>query len=185
MILLVYGVQRTYLFTSRQVRLLDIESRGPVYSHLLEIVEGLSTIRAFGWQDLIQAEHIKRLDRSQRAHYLLRCIRTWLSLVLDILVALLAMTVVVLPVSSGTIRKTCQGSSLGIVLLSLVFFTDSIRNLVENWTWLETSMGAMSRIRKFAADVAPENKSWEKETPPLHWPNHGHIEFREVCASYG
>ncbi|KAL1981835.1 hypothetical protein VTN96DRAFT_2080 [Rasamsonia emersonii] len=40
-------VQLYYLRTSRQVRLLDIEAKAPLYTHFLETVRGISTVRAF------------------------------------------------------------------------------------------------------------------------------------------
>ncbi|KAH1516225.1 hypothetical protein KXX18_007884, partial [Aspergillus fumigatus] len=46
-ILALWVLQRFYLHTSRQVRLRDIEAKAPLYSHLLETIDGLATIRAF------------------------------------------------------------------------------------------------------------------------------------------
>lgn len=43
----VYMVQRFYLKTSRQLRLLDLEAKSPLYSHFMETLSGLITIRAF------------------------------------------------------------------------------------------------------------------------------------------
>lgn len=48
--LAVWILQKYYLRTSRQVRLLDLEAKSPLYSHFIESLSGLVTIRAFGWQ---------------------------------------------------------------------------------------------------------------------------------------
>jgi ABC-type multidrug transport system fused ATPase/permease subunit len=51
LILAVYFLQKFYLRTSRQIRFLDLECKSPLYTHVAETLEGLSTIRAFGWQE--------------------------------------------------------------------------------------------------------------------------------------
>ncbi len=47
-------LQKYYLRTSRQMRLLDLEAKSPLYSHFIESLSGLVTIRAFGWGDYFQ-----------------------------------------------------------------------------------------------------------------------------------
>jgi ATP-binding cassette subfamily C (CFTR/MRP) protein 1 len=48
---LILVLQKYYLRTSRQMRLLDLEAKSPLYSHFLESLTGLVEIRAFGWSD--------------------------------------------------------------------------------------------------------------------------------------
>ncbi|KAF6524509.1 hypothetical protein HZS61_013008 [Fusarium oxysporum f. sp. conglutinans] len=45
---LLYSVQRFYLRTSRQLRLLDLEAKSPLYTHFMDTVRGITTLRAFG-----------------------------------------------------------------------------------------------------------------------------------------
>lgn len=107
----VYVLQKIYLRTSRQLRYLDLEARSPLYSHFTETLSGLSTIRAFGWQEAETARNIKYLDASQRPFYLLFCIQRWLTLVLDLMVAGLAVIVIALAV--------CLRSSTAVGLLGV------------------------------------------------------------------
>ena len=97
-VLAFYALQKVYLLTSRQLRFLDLEARSPVYTHFLECLEGLSTIRAFGWSLAAQDMEIERLDISQKPYYLLYCLQRWLSLVLDFMVAAVGIVVVALAV---------------------------------------------------------------------------------------
>jgi ATP-binding cassette subfamily C (CFTR/MRP) protein 1 len=94
--LAIYYLQKVYLRTSRQLRILELESRSPVYALFLETLEGLVTIRGFGWQTAMTEENIRRLDKSQVPYYLMFCIQRWLALVLDLMVAGLAVAVVTL-----------------------------------------------------------------------------------------
>jgi ABC-type multidrug transport system fused ATPase/permease subunit len=47
----VYAIQKFYLRTSRQIRVLDLELQSPLVAQFSETIEGLATIRAFGWQE--------------------------------------------------------------------------------------------------------------------------------------
>jgi ATP-binding cassette subfamily C (CFTR/MRP) protein 1 len=49
---------------------------------------------------------------------------------------------------------------------------------------LETSIGAVSRIKAFSADTPSENLPAEMVVPPENWPMRGFIEIRNVSASY-
>jgi ABC-type multidrug transport system fused ATPase/permease subunit len=108
-----YFLQHVYLRTSRQLRLLDLESRSPLYSHFLETLDGLATIRAFGWGEASTAQNRKLLDHSQRPAYLLYCIQRWLNLVLDLIVA--AEAVLVLGLAFG-LRSSTTAGLLGVSL---------------------------------------------------------------------
>jgi ATP-binding cassette, subfamily C (CFTR/MRP), member 1 len=178
----VYFLQKFYLLTSRQLRFLDLEARSPLYTHFLESMEGLATLRAFGWQGVAQEMEIKRLDTSQRPYYMLYCIQRWLSLVLDLMVAILAVIVVALAVS---LRSTSSGAAIGIALNNILGFNQSLRVLVDSWTQLETALGAIARLKNFEATVVSENKPWECQEPLKNWPDRGSIQFRDVTASYG
>jgi ABC-type multidrug transport system fused ATPase/permease subunit len=112
-ILAVYLLQKVYLRTSRQLRFLDIEARTPVYSHFLETLEGLSTIRAFGWEESFIRSNNIYLDNSQKPYYLLFCIQRWLALVLDLMVAALAILVVAFALS---LREFTSPGLLGVSL---------------------------------------------------------------------
>jgi len=177
----VYFLQRFYLMTSRQLRYLDLEARSPLYTQFLESLEGLSTIRAMGWQESCLAMQARCLDAGQRPYYLLYCIQRWLNLVLDILVAILATIVVAMSVK---IPSSTSGAAIGVALNNVLGFTQSLSAVVDAFTQLETSVGAVARIKNFEIEVVSEHLPKEIETPPESWPETGHIEFRGVTAAY-
>ena len=91
-----YLIQKVYLRTSRQLRLLDLENKAPLYSLFEESLSGMTTIRAFGWHKALDDKNHMLLDRSQRPFYLLFAVQRWLTLVLDLLVAAVAVLLMVL-----------------------------------------------------------------------------------------
>ncbi|MGI4815732.1 MAG: ABC transporter transmembrane domain-containing protein, partial [Janthinobacterium lividum] len=173
----IYLLQKVYLHTSRQLRFLDLESRSPVYSHFLETLEGLSTIRAFGWQRQSVATNIERLDISQIPYYMMSCIQRWLNLALDLLIAGLAVIIIALAV---TMRGTTSGGQIGIALNVVLVFNSTLRGMIESWTLLEISLGAIARLKTFEATTIPEDLPKETAEPPADWPSAGAIEFTDI-----
>jgi len=53
-----------------------------------------------------------------------------------------------------------------------------------NRTQLETSLGAISRIKGLEETLLPEDNESEESEPFPEWPDKGAIEFQEVVAAY-
>ena len=179
--LVVYVIQKVYLATSRQLRFLDLEARALVNASFLETLEGVATIRAFGWQPQFIRDNVKKLDLSLRPAYMLTCIQRWLDLVLDLMVPGLAIGTIGLAIA---LKGTTTGGQIGIALNVVLQVNGLLLRLVQSWTRLETSLGALSRLRAFERDVLPEDKEGESQTPPPAWPTQGALEFDNMSASY-
>lgn len=177
---LLYLIQSYYLRTSRQLRLLEIEAKAPLLSNFLETLSGLASIRAYGWTDAYMERNHRILNTSQKPYYLLRCIQRWLTLVLDLLVAGIAILLVALAtnVSSGST------SFLGVAFYSVVSFSITLQQLVTEWTQLEMSLGAINRVRSYVSNTVHEDLVGESDELPPDWPRNGAIKFCDVSASY-
>ncbi|KAI8944427.1 P-loop containing nucleoside triphosphate hydrolase protein [Xylaria longipes] len=180
-IFVLYLIQRFYLRTSRQLRLLELETSAPLFSHFIESLSGLVTIRAFGWTEEYTNKTNRLLDQSQKPFYLLLCIQRWLVLVLDLVVAGLAVLLVGLAVA---LRSRINPGLLGIALVQLPSLSHALTALVQFWTLLETSLGAIARIKDFSDTTPEEAIAQESSEPPSNWPSHGAVTFESVSACY-
>ncbi|KAH8200433.1 hypothetical protein TruAng_005396 [Truncatella angustata] len=176
-----YFIQRFYLKTSRQLRLLEIEANAPLFSHLIETQSGLATIRSFGWTRDYTLKNRLRLDESQKPYYLLLCIQRWLVLVLDLVVAGLTAVLVGMAVA---LRTKLDAGFLGLALVGMMNLSHSLTDLVQHYTMLETTLGAIARIKDFAENTPAERRPGEDDSPDVSWPSQGAIEFKNVFASY-
>ncbi|KAK1967123.1 hypothetical protein LY78DRAFT_19390 [Colletotrichum sublineola] len=197
LILVFYYIQSAYLRTSRQLRLLDLEEKAPVYTHFLETLSGLSTLRAHSITDPSIAHSYTLIDRSQRPFYILLLTQQWLTLVLDLTTAALAILVVGLAVR---LRATVSVGLTGVSLVQLISFTETLKLLIQFWTSLETSIGAVARIKNFSEETTDEveddalKRSSLTTTPEERgpaatmdmngWPGSGAIELCDISASY-
>ncbi|RDK41575.1 ABC transporter [Aspergillus phoenicis ATCC 13157] len=176
-----YFLQKFYLRTSRQLRFMELEAKSPLYSNFMETVNGLVTIRAFGWQSNFLTNICCLTDASQRPYYLLFVIQRWLTLVLDMVVA--GMATLIVGIAVGAPGSIGAGSA-GLGLLNIINVSESLKQLISNWTVLETSIGAVSRVRQFQDEVQPEDRPDGHIEVPARWPERGDVKFFNVFASY-
>jgi ATP-binding cassette subfamily C (CFTR/MRP) protein 1 len=179
-IVALYFIQKFYLRCSRQMRLLDLEHKSPLYQQFTETLEGLETIRAFGWQAYCDNKALERLNTSQRPYYLLFMIQRWLNLVLDALVCSMAVMLVALALC---IPGAATGGSIGVALSSVLSFNTSLKMLIMTWTQAETSLGSVARTKSFEEHTPSENNPDEDLQPPKDWPT-GKLEVEKMTLSY-
>ncbi|KAI9043097.1 canalicular multispecific organic anion transporter 1 [Aspergillus affinis] len=179
---LLYLVQRYYLQTSRQLRLLDLEAKGPLYTHFLDTLKGIATLRAFVFISEDIQKNDRLIDSSQRAAYLLPMVQEWLSLVLNLIVMVIAAVMTTLAV-----HLQSSSAFAGASMYSLMSFWESLSGIVVYYTRLETSIGAIARLKAFNDTVTPEGREGPGEEdiiPDESWPDRGLVELRGVSARY-
>ncbi|RAK89341.1 hypothetical protein BO79DRAFT_237457 [Aspergillus costaricaensis CBS 115574] len=188
LLLVCYFLQRYYLRTSRQIRLLSIETKAPLYQHLSETLSGVSTIRAFRRQRWFESNNLLLVDDSQKCVYTLFMIQQWLTLAMDLLASGLVVLLMILIVFT---RDSFNSGSSGTAIVTLMSFTQSLARLLKFWSLTESCLGAVSRIKSFGETVPSEEQSKRFDANSLlslnekvSWPSHGEIEFDKVVAAY-
>jgi ATP-binding cassette subfamily C (CFTR/MRP) protein 1 len=176
-----YVLQSVYLRTSRQLRLLDLEAKSPLYTHYGETIDGLATIRAYGWQHQYVNRGMAFLDHSQSPYYLLYCAQRWLNFVLDMTVAGIATLLVGIGFALRH-SSTVNGGSIGVALVNIIGFNQSLALLVQNWTLLETSLGAIARISDLVANTPAESPGGETGGASELPQSAMEVQFRGVSA---
>ncbi|KGO43779.1 ABC transporter, integral membrane type 1 [Penicillium expansum] len=179
-----FFIQAYYLRTSRQVRLLDIEAKAPLYTHFLETIHGISIIKAFDWGPQLREKSHSLLNRSQRPVYMLYSIQQWLILVLDLFVGAIAVILIAMITS---LRDQFSGASIGVALNILLTLNQTLANALKMWTMTEISVGAVSRVQRFIEDTPSEERRGVSPIAsqlPDDWPCSGAVEFTDVTAGY-
>ena len=176
-----YLIQKFYLRTSRQLRFLDLEAKSPLYAQFVETLSGLVTIRAFGWQRALEKKNWYLLDESQKPYYLMWAVQRWLTLVLDMIVAAIAVLLSILVVA---LRGFLTPGFAGVALVNVVLFSQQLRLLMTFFTQMETHIGAISRVKAFTNSTTGEDLPEENGQAPPTWPDRGVITFKALSATY-
>jgi ATP-binding cassette, subfamily C (CFTR/MRP), member 1 len=72
-----------------------------------------------------------------------------------------------------------------VSLVQLITFAETIKMLIQWWTSLETSIGAVARIKRFSEETPDENLPGENKPPLANWPLNGEVLVKDATASYG
>ncbi|KAI4747400.1 multidrug resistance-like protein [Aureobasidium sp. EXF-12298] len=161
--LVFYLVQGVYLRTSRQMRHLDLEEKAPVYTQFMETLDGLVTIRAFNWSRPSIKHNFEIVD------------------LLELVITAIAVLVVGIVVG---MRGSSSPGFTGIALTQIISFTTNLKYLIMFWTQLESSLGAVARIRQFEKETVTEDQESETYEPSFDWPSRGSIEISNLSAKY-
>ena len=148
---------------------------------VFEQVEGLETIRAFGCLGEAASLNTASLDQSQRSEFLLMCLQRWLNLVLDMIAATVAIGIILGAVG---LREQLSGGNVGVALNIILVANTTLLRLIESWTNLEVSLGAVSRLQTLESTTTSEFDENDIFHDPPEWPIHGRVEFEEVTAAY-
>lgn len=108
------------------------------------------------------------------------CLQRWLNLVLDLVVGSVAVGIIALIVTS----KTSTGAQVGVALNLILVANTTLLRLVESWTGLEVSLGAVARLKRFNEDTPTEDGFDESIQPDLQWPSKGDLVLRNLQVSY-
>lgn len=151
-----------------------------VYSkHFKETLDGLVTIRAFGWAESNIDLNAELLDKSQQSSFLSAMLQTWLKLMLNLCIALVASVFVAiasqLPTSTGLV---------GVALVTFMSAGEMLGNVIQSYADLQLSAVALNRL-KFLQDGVQREESREKIVSASEvWPTAGMVQLDEVSAAY-
>jgi ATP-binding cassette subfamily C (CFTR/MRP) protein 1 len=177
---IMYWIQKFYLRTSRQMRLLDLEAKSPLYQHFTETLEGLETIRAFGWETFANRKAMVQLDNSQKPFFLQLSIQKCLGLILDLLVTGMSTTLIALALY---VPQSSSPGAVGVALTSLLAFSINLKGVIFAWTGAETSLGSVARTESFQRFTPNEISPDENLEPGSEWPV-GKVEVLDMTLSY-
>lgn len=180
-LVVLFVIQYFYLHTSRQLRLLELESTSDLFTHFTETGAGIHHIRSFGWQSqFLNRLHIV-LDKSQRPLYFLFCCQRWLTLVLEFTTAGASLCLVAL---SFEFPRATSDTAVGLAFLCLIGFSDTASMVMRSWTDLETGLGAISRVKDFCTGTPLERDTLFGPELDEEWPALGRLDFNCISASY-
>ncbi|CAH0557785.1 unnamed protein product [Brassicogethes aeneus] len=174
-----YGIRVVYLATSRNIKRMEGTTRSPVFSHLSASLQGLTTIRAFGAQEILREEFDKHQNLHSSAFYMFlvagKTFGFWLDFHCVIYIALVV-------VSFLFIEKESYGGNVGLAITQSMGLCGQFQWGMRQWSELENMMTAVERVLEYT-EIKPEPQGVVKE-PPKFWPEEGNVKFESVYMKY-
>ena len=101
------------------------------------------------------------------------------------MVAALAVGVIALAIG---LMGTVSGGQIGVALNIILVVNTTLMRVVECYTDLELSLGAIARLKNLEATVSSEDASddgHQSLETTIYWPKPGAVEMNNVTAAYG
>jgi len=192
---LIFWIPSIYVYVSthklftrsyREIARLDATTRAELNNFYTDILGGLSTIRAFDAQGLIEDKIYEAVDRNQKATYLSIASNTWMCIRMEAIQVLAMGTACILAVIQVD-RSGFQWAGLvGIGLNLLLTSHHTLHGSIVTASDLEAQLLALERVDEFSR-ITPEDDDPDagEHQIPHGWPHQGSINFRNVKLRAG
>ncbi|KAK4880306.1 hypothetical protein RN001_008452 [Aquatica leii] len=179
---LFFFMRMFYLTTSRNIKRLEGTTRSPVFAHLNASLQGLTTIRAFGAQSILEKEFDNHQDVHSSSYYTYISISTAFGYFLDLCCVMYIGTVTTsfLFIDTGN-----YGGNVGLAITQALGLTALFQWTLRQTTELENQMTSVERVLDYTNLIQePPLESTPELKPPPTWPERGEVKFQNLFLSY-
>ncbi|KAG0066495.1 hypothetical protein BGZ89_007226 [Linnemannia elongata] len=181
-IVVIYGIiGALYVPVSRDLKRLNSNSRSPILNHFNEALNGLPTIRAYGFEKRFLSKNLTNQDNNNRTFILLWATNRWLHWRVDIAGAMVAFTTGILILQNyGKIEPGWAALSLTYALM----FTGTIVWLIRIYAQNEMNLNSVERVAEYMNLEEEPAAIIEGSRPPASWPHAGEIVVHHLTMKY-
>ncbi|KAG0209533.1 hypothetical protein BGX33_005482 [Mortierella sp. NVP41] len=181
-IVIIYGViGALYVPVSRDLKRLNSNSKSPILNHFNESLNGLATIRAYGFQKRFLSKSLTNLDDNNRTFFLLWSTNRWLHWRVDVVGASVAF------ITGNLVLQNWGLIEPGWAALSLTYslmFTGNVVWFIRMYAMNEMNLNSVERVVEYM-DLEPEPDAIiEGSRPPASWPHAGEIVVDHLTMRY-
>ncbi|GMR31872.1 hypothetical protein PMAYCL1PPCAC_02067 [Pristionchus mayeri] len=183
MIIIYILILRYYISSARQLQRLSSVNRSPIYSHFGETIQGVSTIRAFGWSEKFILSSRSKVDIFMRCSWFYGIAARWLGVRLETL----GNCIILVTSMMAVISKATNSSSAGMIGLSVSYSLNvsfMMNLLMTRLSELETSIVSVERVKEYSEDQAEADWRSPRRLPQKGWPGHGAVTFKNYETRY-
>ncbi|CAO1639342.1 unnamed protein product [Sympodiomycopsis kandeliae] len=175
-----YYVARGYVKAARDLRRLESISRSPIFSAFSELLQGISTVRAFAAEKRLLRECTDRIDLANSFFLYFWMSNRWLLFRLDVLGA-----VSIFMATVASLYGTIAAGLAGLALTQAQALIQAGYWMARFYTTLEQDANSIERIREALDDTPQEPPSIIADNrPPAAWPAQGRVEVKDLQLRY-
>ncbi|KDQ18018.1 hypothetical protein BOTBODRAFT_155037 [Botryobasidium botryosum FD-172 SS1] len=155
-------------------------SQSPVFSHFGGAIAGLTSIRAYGAQNMFKQESLRRIERTIRSARTLYNMNRWIGIRMDLLGGLFTTGLAAYLIYGG---HSSDASDVGFSLTISLALSSMILDWVRITNDLEVQSNSLERIQDYVA-IEQEPGYIQERDPPAYWPSSGTLRVDKLCARY-
>lgn len=176
-------IQSFYLASSRDLTRMESISKSPIIQHFSETLNGISTIRAFGYQNDFINKYYKLTDKNTSLLFCKNGCYNWLAIALELISDIILMVSSLIIVFS---RDKIDPGLVGTCLVYIMMLPDNIYLAIFVTSSLENSMVSVERITDMTNIPKEDLRIRYKDDSLIarNWPEQGSIEFYKYTTKY-
>ncbi|KAF5275659.1 hypothetical protein FQA39_LY06771 [Lamprigera yunnana] len=170
-----------FLRSSKNIKRLEGITRSPVFTHLNASLQGLTTIRAYGAQEILKKEFDKHQDLHTSAWYMYIAASSAFGFALDILCFIYTGLVTF---SFLMIGEKTAGGDVGLAITQATALTSLVQWGLRQSAEIANQLMSVERVLEY--NTIPTEKQPEVPKTPKkeEWPRHGKISFHNLGLRY-
>lgn len=180
-ILLSLVLGRLYMTTQLPVKRIVSNTKSPILAHFAATITGLASVRAYGAQDQIMKELLRRLDQCTAPSITYWNLNRWVAVRTQTVGSAFTACLAAYLVYGGGENATAADS--GFSLTMAVIFTSLILRFVRYFNSFEVNGNSLERLLQYL-NIDQEPKPTPQGSPPAYWPSTGEIRVDHLSARY-
>uniref|UniRef100_A0AAY4D2D9 ATP-binding cassette, sub-family C (CFTR/MRP), member 8 n=1 Tax=Denticeps clupeoides TaxID=299321 RepID=A0AAY4D2D9_9TELE len=179
-----YFIQKYFRVASKDLQQLEDTTQLPLLAHFSETVEGLTTIRAFRYEDRFRKRLLEFTDANNIASLFLTAANRWLEVRMEYIGACIVLIAAVASITNSLYNHLSSGL-VGLGLTYALMVSNYLNWMVRNLADMEVQLGSVKRINGL---LKTEPESYEglltASQVPDGWPQQGEIQIQNLSVRY-
>ncbi|XP_055304324.1 ATP-binding cassette subfamily C member 4-like [Sitodiplosis mosellana] len=173
-------VRKVYLKTSQNIKRLEGIAKSPVFTHLAATLTGLSTVRAYNAEKILETEFDYHQDTHSACWYMFIATSSAFGLSLDIM-CWIFITFIILYYM--LVDSSVSDEKVGLAITQAMSLTGMLQWGIRQSAETSNQLMSVERVLEYR-DLEPEKQPKEPHKVIDEWPSRGCIEFRNVVYKY-
>ncbi|KAI8072302.1 P-loop containing nucleoside triphosphate hydrolase protein [Gongronella butleri] len=171
-----------YMRTSRSLKRLNSVSRSPIYTHFVETIFGVATIRAYGQETSFMCSMYNKIDSYISPFYLLWMTNRWLYCRMEFTGAFVTLS------ASLFILLNFDSIDAGMAGISMFYAFSFLVNVywfIREYTEVEMNLNSVERVQEYLEIAQEAPAIVQGRRPPASWPSsEGTIDVKDLEIRY-
>lgn len=171
-----------FLRTSKNIKRLEGIMRSPVFTHLNATLNGLTTIRAFGAQNILRDEFDKHQDSHTSAWFMYIAASSAFGFCMDLL-CFIFITLITFSFLTFGEDIGLSGGEVGLAITQAISLSMMVQWGLRQSAEVANQLMSVERVLEYK-QLPAEKEPVNPKNPPSSWPDKGEVIFEDMGLKY-
>lgn len=174
-----YIIRQMYCSASRQLKALQLDLDGKLYSEFAETVTGVALIQCLEMEELYLSHMQETIDDANSIGYHIKSLEAWMKMMTDAMTTIFISSFIYI-LTWSEIDPHLAGFTLFVASYAI----QPLPDIIQRFNKLDMAMVGIQQIEEFIATMPQMPREEAKPALPEDWPKKGVIEFEKVTIGY-